>query len=411
MNTTVSRLTQSGAPMSLATPWVLTGKRSRRQFAQMLSWGAVGWFSAPAAGPEIGAEFQRAAVIGHTGQGDYGHGLEKVFQGLPGVEVVALADPQEAGRNRTARALGVRKTYADWREMLRLERPQWVVVAMRQADPHGEIVLACAEQGIHVFVEKPFVRSPKEADAILRSAERTGSKIAVAHTMRQMPVVEAFQQAVQGGLLGSLVEMRAFGKQDHRAGGEDLMVLGTHLFDLMRMFAGDPLWCSARVLVDGRDITVADRRRVADQVGWVAGNQVFATLAFPKGVNATFTSDARLREATGHWGIEFRGSKGVAKLNCDLSPSVFLRKATSWSPTGREESWEPWGKEWVDRAPEHTRAPVQDWLESVTENRPPKCSAADGAWAVEVVAAIYRSALTGRRMNFPLEQREHPLEG
>lgn len=409
MNASDTSLTRSGARTPIPPFRISAGNCTRRQFAQALGWGVLA--QAVAAAADVSSSPRRAAVIGHTGQGDYGHGLEKVFQGLPGVEVVALADPQEAGRTRTARALGVRQTYADWREMLRQERPQWVVVAMRHADPHGEIVLACAEQGIHVFVEKPFVRSPKEADAILRAAERTGSKIAVAHTMRQMPVVEAFHRAFQDGLLGSLVEMRAFGKQDHRAGGEDLMVLGTHLFDLMRMFAGDPLWCSARVLVEGRDITVADRRRVADQVGWVAGNQVFATIAFPKGVTATFSSDARLREATGHWGIEFRGSKGVAKLNCDLSPSAFLRKATAWSPTGREESWEPWGKEWVERAPDHTRAPVQDWLAAVAENRQPKCSAADGAWAVEVVAAIYRSALTGQRMNFPLEQREHPLEG
>jgi hypothetical protein len=33
----------------------------------------------------------RAAVVGETGRGNYGHGLDLAFAGLPGVEVVAVA--------------------------------------------------------------------------------------------------------------------------------------------------------------------------------------------------------------------------------------------------------------------------------------------------------------------------------
>jgi hypothetical protein len=33
----------------------------------------------------------RAAIIGHTGQGDYGHGHDLIFKGWPNIEVVALA--------------------------------------------------------------------------------------------------------------------------------------------------------------------------------------------------------------------------------------------------------------------------------------------------------------------------------
>ena len=39
---------------------------------------------------------------------------------------------------------------------------------------------------------------------------------------------------MQSGRLGDVLEVRARGKEDSRGGGEDLMVLGTHLFDLMR---------------------------------------------------------------------------------------------------------------------------------------------------------------------------------
>jgi predicted dehydrogenase len=351
----------------------------------------------------------RAAIIGHTGRGDYGHGLDGIFRDRDGVELVGVADPDPAGRAKVARAVGASRTYADWREMLEREKPQVVSIAMRHADQHAEVALACLRAGAHLYMEKPFVRSPDEADAVLKEAETRGLRVAVAHTMRMTPVMQKLRRAVSEGLIGELREMRAFGKQDARAGGEDLMVLGTHLFDLMRLFAGDPLWAGGRVLQQGRPVTASDRRRVKDDVGWVAGDQVFAQFGFRGGVHATFTSDASLRETTAHWGIEFHGSKGVVRMNADIAPQVFVRSTTGWSKTGRVDQWKPFDEEAVKSPPEHNRAPVQDWLEAIREGREPECSGRNGAWAVEMVSGVYASALHGGWAEFPLAGRGHPL--
>ena len=45
----------------------------------------------------------RVGVIGHTGKGNYGHGLDRVWLELPDCEVVAVADPDESGRAATAK--------------------------------------------------------------------------------------------------------------------------------------------------------------------------------------------------------------------------------------------------------------------------------------------------------------------
>ena len=42
-------------------------------------------------------ETLKAAVIGRTGRGDYGHGLDEVWNDLPGVKLVAVADDDKAG--------------------------------------------------------------------------------------------------------------------------------------------------------------------------------------------------------------------------------------------------------------------------------------------------------------------------
>lgn len=358
-----------------------------------------------------GAAPLRAAVIGHTGRGDYGHGLDRIFAGRPGLELVGIADPDEAGRRRTAKSLGAPRAYAGWRELLERERPQLVSVAMRHADQHAEIALGCLQVGAHLYVEKPFTRTALEAKGVLKEAQSRGLKVAVAHTMRLTPIARKLRQALADGLIGELREMRAYGKQDQRAGGEDLMVLGTHLFDFMRCFAGDPQWCSAQVLQGGRAITRSDRRQVKDSVGWVAGDQVNAQFGFAQGVVGTFTSDARLRETTGHWGIELHGSKGVARLNCDLEPRVFLRKTTPWTTSGRRDEWVPFAPELAQSPPEHNVAPVSDWLEAIRSDREPECSAYNGAWAVEMVMAVYQAALSRSRVSLPVGPIEHPLAG
>jgi len=351
----------------------------------------------------------KAAVIGHTGRGDYGHGLEDIFANRPGIDLVALADPDPEGRARTAAKIGAPRAYADYRELLTTERPQLVSLAMRHADQHHQIGLAALRAGAHLYCEKPFTTTPAEADELLAVARKQSLKIAVAHTMRMMPVVVRLKQAIAEGLLGAIVELRAYGKQDARAGGEDMMVLGSHLFDLMRLFLGDPLWCTARVQWQGRDITRAEGRLVKDNVGLVAGDRVFAQFAFAKGANATFTSAGQLRETVGHWGTEFLGSKGIARINCDIEPSVFLRRTTPWKSEGKTDRWEPLDAAVVKSPPAPDPGPVGDWLEAVERDREPECSGRNGAWAVEMVMGVYQAALSGRRVSFPLVVRTHPL--
>src|SRR4051812_11066206 len=69
---------------------------------------------------------RKAAIIGHTGAGDYGHGIERIFAGLPDVAIVAVADPHDGGRAKAKAACGAPRDYADYREMLEKEKPELV---------------------------------------------------------------------------------------------------------------------------------------------------------------------------------------------------------------------------------------------------------------------------------------------
>jgi predicted dehydrogenase len=354
----------------------------------------------------------RAAIIGHTGRGNYGHGLDIAFTDRADCEVVAVADPVEAGRVDAAKRSKAQRHYADYREMLAKEKPDLVAIGPRHTDQHVAMALAAFDAGAHVLMEKPIAASPAESDEIFVAASRAKRKIAVAHQMRLAPRIVALQKSIREGLIGDLLQMDAWGKQDDkRAGGEDMMVLGTHLFDLLRLFAGDPQWCTARVLQNGRDITPSDAHPASEPIGPIAGNEVFAQLAFPDGVNATFTSRAKMREYSGVWGIELIGSKGSVRLLTEVEPQVLMLKAGQWSPAGRTDTWRPPGGKpgAAGNFTEANRRIVDDLIEAIKADREPACSGRNAAMAVEMVIGVYHAALSAARVKFPLTDRRHPL--
>ena len=257
--------------------------------------------------PDGGGPAFRAAIIGHTGHGNYGHEHDLIFTGRENITVVAVADPDAAGRAQAAARSHAHRSYADYRQMLDKEKPDLVCVAPRCTDEHHAMALAALRAGAHLYLEKPITQTLAEADELLALAERAGLKTAVAHQMRLAPNILALKTAIEAGLLGELLEIRSHGKQDHRAGGEDLVVLGVHLFDLMRFFAGDPAWCAARILQAGHEITPEDAHPATENIGPVAGDEIEAGFAFAKGVQATFVSRAKNREPAGPWSLELAG--------------------------------------------------------------------------------------------------------
>ena len=84
----------------------------------------------------------RVAVIGSTGRGDYGHGLDSAFQDVERAEIVAVADPHDSGRQRAASRLRVTNAYADFRQMLNVERPDIVCVCPGWVNERVEMVTA-----------------------------------------------------------------------------------------------------------------------------------------------------------------------------------------------------------------------------------------------------------------------------
>src|SRR5690554_1332691 len=89
----------------------------------------------------------KAAIIGHTGGGDYGHSYDTIFSNLAQVSVEAVADVSEEGAKQAAQRSGAARIYTDYQNMLEKEKPDLVSIAMRQPELHKDIALAAIEVG------------------------------------------------------------------------------------------------------------------------------------------------------------------------------------------------------------------------------------------------------------------------
>jgi len=350
----------------------------------------------------------RAAAIGRTGRGGYGHGLHLAYQGLEDVAFVAVADEDEEGRARAQQETGAPRAYADYQEMLAAERPDIVSVCPRWTDCHLELVLACLEAGAHVYCEKPMTWNLEEGDQIVSMAAAAGRKVAVAHQGVYLPRIQRVRQMLAEGRIGQVQAIHAHGKQDQRGGGEDMIVLGTHLFNMMRFFAGDVAWMSAHVAVGGRELEVGDVREAKEPVGPVAGDCVHSYFAFRSGVSGFFESRRDQVGSSRRYGMEIVGSEGTISLRGGTGGELVIYPHPVFLPADAGQRWEPLADLPDATLGEGNRLAIVDLLRAVETDREPLSSARDAVAALEMILGAYESQIRGARVVLPM-QRRHPL--
>jgi len=362
----------------------------------------------------------RVAVIGHTGHGNYGHDVDKVWLTMPEVELVAVADADAKGLHAAQQRLKLAQGFADYRAMLTEIQPDLVAIAPRFADEHRDMALAAVAAGARgIYIEKPFCRSPAEADEIVDACEKRDVKLAVAHRNRYHPALAVADKLVKDGAIGKLLELRGRGKEDARGGGLDLWVLGAHLMNLMSYFGGQPLACSATMLQDGRPVTRADVQEGAEGVGSLAGNEVHARYEMERGMPAFFDSVQNAGSKAAGFGLQLIGTEGILDMRIDTEPFVQLLPGGALHPQREPRTWVPVSSagagqpepiaDLAKQVSSHLRA-ARDLVAAIREHRAPLCDVRAGRTTIEMICAVFEShRLGGQRVLFPLKTRENPL--
>ena len=364
----------------------------------------------------------RAGVIGRTGRGDYGHGLDRVYLYMDEIEIVAIADENTQGLAEAGKRLGVSKLYSDYREMLEKEDLNIVSVCPRWVKPHCEMVLAVAEAGACVFLEKPMCQTLAEADTMISACEKAGITMGIAHQGRMHTASHYAKQLLQDGVIGTVLSAQMRCKEDRRGGGEDLMVLGTHMFDTLRfLLDADPEWGFSHIsMADGRPVTKSDSVEGPEELGLIAGDYIHALYGFTNGVTATLESRRNQQDSGKRFGLQIWGTEGIMGVY-EGSQQIEIYQSPFWRP-GKEVPIRDITAESISAATHIDQmavvdnlqmaaniAIVRDILSAHREGRQPISSGYDGRWAMEMIHCVYASHLSGQRIPLPLNERGHPL--
>jgi UDP-N-acetylglucosamine 3-dehydrogenase len=140
------------------------------------------------------SDAERSLRVGVVGVGVMGSNHARVFAGLPGAELVGVADPDRKQAEFVARTLGCRAV-ADVGQLLAFDVDALTIAAPTHL--HHDIALACIERGVHIMVEKPIASSVEEGGNIIDAARRANVTLMVGHVERFNPAVEAIKEAIR----------------------------------------------------------------------------------------------------------------------------------------------------------------------------------------------------------------------
>lgn len=174
----------------------------------------------------------RAGLIG---LGMMGRHHARVLRGLPGVELVAVADPG-GDAHGVAGGLPVCSTV----EELIAHGIEMCVVAVPTA-LHEEVGLALAQAGVHALIEKPLAPDVVAAKRLAEAFESRGLVGCVGHIERYNPALQSLRTRLEAGELGSVYQIvtRRQGPFPNRIADVGVVKdLATHDIDLTAWVTG-----------------------------------------------------------------------------------------------------------------------------------------------------------------------------
>jgi len=359
---------------------------------------------------------------GVVGVGGIGRHHAEVASKLEELELVAVADVVEARVREVAERLGAR-AYASYVEML--ERENLDAVSVCTPHPtHAEIAIEAMKRGVNVLVEKPMAATVGQCLAMIREAEKRGVKLGVVFQNRFEPRLRRARSMVAAGELGEVYrallryatyrDMAYFRSADWRGrwateGGGVLINQAVHYIDVLLWLLGRrPVEVFAYAGTVGHDIEVEDLVSAAVLFdGGCQGVLQCSTLDYPDLTNIEVRGDkGMLLVTTNPWPSE-QGLRSETRVFVYRNAPPIRRSVyASLRPGARRVSFTV--EEVAADAPFTGHAAVlRDFARAVIEDREPEVPGREGMKSVELINAIYVSAVERRPVRLPLDPAQY----
>ncbi len=355
---------------------------------------------------------------------------------IPEAELVAVCDANEETVKQVATKWKAKAYFTDYQKMLDEEELDAVIIATPNSF-HREQALATAKAGVNVLVEKPMAVTNKEAWDIVEGCKKTGIKLMVGCDRRFCIQNEYAKELVDKGVIGKVLMANAImyehwdlyqgsiAKTDFRlkgnlAGAAAVSDTGAHAIDLLTWLMGSE---AKRVVGIAKRLAMPEDYTLLDDTVWIL-------MEHKNGSYSCVTCNRFSRAAI--QSTSLYGTEGSIMTSSDATTpfqtaplAVFTDKDYNLEelPKIIRDYRYPqlfWAEDVINRPVTKRWVPIYPPRESnylrmlkhfvgcILEDKEPRVTGEDGARAMEVMCAVFKSMQTGAWVDLPLNEEVIP---
>ena len=330
----------------------------------------------------------RTIGFGLIGTGTWGHVHAEVYATDHRSSLRAVCDLDAERARKCAAAYGAEAIYTDYREMLR--DPKIEAVAVVTPDfAHADAIVAAAQSGKHIIVEKPLATTAEDLDRIAEAVSKAGVRCMVDFHCRWCPPLVVTRNNIESGELGEIVSaylrlndtIYVPTKMLSWAGRSSILwFLGSHTVDTLRYLLGSEV-CR---------VYAVSRTGVLQAKGVDVPDIYQAILEFDSGAIATIENNWIVPDSNPSYNdfkVNVLGSKGM--INIDLTHNQLIERYLEKTGDRPDVLDGPLIR---GRHVGFVYESIRHFVECLVEDRPPQVTLEDGIRVSGVILAILESA-------------------
>ena len=325
----------------------------------------------------------------------------EAFQDVPEAQLVAACSSHKERVEEFARRWKIPAVETDYRKLLDRKDVDLVAVGIPN-DLHRPVVVAAAEAGKHVIIEKPLAHTYADGTAMVEACRRQRVKLMYAETICFTPKYVRAKKLVTEGAIGKLYMVKQAEKHSgphsdwfydvRRSGGGAIMDMGCHGIEWARWMYGKPKVKS--VMAHCQSVCHSQRTQAED-------NSV-VVVEFEDGAIALI-EDSWAKQGGMDDRIELYGTEGVVLCNLLRGSSM-----ETYSLKGYGYAMEKAGetKGWTFTVAEETQLygfhhELRHFVRCMLRDEAPMETGDDGLETLGIIYAAYESAGSGKRVTWP----------
>jgi predicted dehydrogenase len=308
----------------------------------------------------------------------------------PGAELALLCDADQERLAKNTAEFEVPGT-TSFEEVLKRDDVDAVMI-LTPSGMHADMGIAAAKAGKHVICTKPLDVSLPAIDRLVKACDKAGVLLAVDFQERYTDMPQRVRAALDQGMFGDLILIEARlkwfrGDQYYEGwhgtwkmdGGGSLMNQTVHLIDQLQWYGGDIEQVVGRMKVCTHKIETEDLGLALVDFKNGAKGVIVGTTTFP---------ESRVYD------MEIHGT----------------RMAAAWGSINKEYCRSlPEGTNLPPRPADAPKSVFEDVFGALRHGKKVLVDGREGRKSVELILAIYNSALTGRPVKLPLKAFRPPV--